>query len=131
MPGEAVRHAPATGRLTESERRECADHDRARLPGTMPQPLSATWALLLQLSVAAACWRAAGCFLSPTSQRTHGGVPSRALCLDFDRELLQHLAPFNFTLHTRRPLAQLRVGYLLSCLRAPGSAMHCVWLRLR
>ena len=74
----------------------------------MLQLVTATWALLVQLALTSACWTLASCFLAPTAQRTHGHVASRALCLDFDRELLQHLAPFNFTTHTRSPLAELK-----------------------
>ena len=74
----------------------------------MPARLRTTSGLLVQLCLTAAWWSLVECFLSPTSERTYGHVSSRALCLDFDRELLQHLTPFNFTLHSRRPLGELK-----------------------
>ena len=79
--------------------------------------------LLIRISVVAACcWQPACCFLSPTSERTYGHVPSRALCLDFDRELLQHLAPHNFTLHRRSPLGELKVSGIPAALRQRQSS---------
>ena len=48
-------------------------------------------------------------FLSPTAHRGYGNVPARALCLDYDKELLQFLSAYNFTQHTRSPLPELRV----------------------
>ena len=64
---------------------------------------------LHQLIVYLLCLNCARAFLSPTSGRAHGQVPAKALCLDYDRELLQFLSAYNFTQHTRSPLPELRV----------------------
>ena len=77
-----------------------------------PSMLPRVWRVIpstASLVVVAACLSTVGGFLSPTAERVYGNIPAKALCLDYDRELLQFLSSYNFTQHTRSPLPELRV----------------------